>query len=189
MAPLGARGADLVVWWNKGFYPQEDEAVAEIIAAFEHKTGKQVEVRFHPEGEHPDEIMAALKAGQPPDFAFGLAISNNISEWTFDDRLVDLSDALGHFSDLFDPDALAWWTLLNRRTGQKALYALPMGQTTNHLHVWTSLLAQSGFTLENIPREWEAFWAFWCDQVQPAVRTALGRDNIWGIGLNLSIMP
>jgi hypothetical protein len=35
MAPLGAWGADLVVWWEKGFYPQEDEAVAEIIAAFE----------------------------------------------------------------------------------------------------------------------------------------------------------
>ena len=31
MAPLGAQGADLVVWWEKGFYPQEDEAVAEII--------------------------------------------------------------------------------------------------------------------------------------------------------------
>ena len=28
LAPLGARAADLVVWWEKGFYPQEDEAVA-----------------------------------------------------------------------------------------------------------------------------------------------------------------
>ena len=41
MAPLGARAADLVVWWEKGFYPQEDEAVAEIIAAFEQETGKR----------------------------------------------------------------------------------------------------------------------------------------------------
>jgi hypothetical protein len=29
MAPLGARAADLVVWWERGFYPQADEAVAE----------------------------------------------------------------------------------------------------------------------------------------------------------------
>ena len=27
MAPLGAKAADLVVWWEKGFYAQEDEAV------------------------------------------------------------------------------------------------------------------------------------------------------------------
>ena len=44
LAPLGARAADLVVWWEKGFYPQEDEAVREIIAAFEQKAGKQVEL-------------------------------------------------------------------------------------------------------------------------------------------------
>jgi hypothetical protein len=35
IAPLGAQAADLVVWWEKGFYPQEDEAVREIITAFE----------------------------------------------------------------------------------------------------------------------------------------------------------
>jgi hypothetical protein len=42
LAPLGARAADLVVWWDEGYYAEEDEAVREIIAAFEHKTGKQV---------------------------------------------------------------------------------------------------------------------------------------------------
>ena len=38
MAPLGAQAADLVVWWEEGFYAQEDEAVREIIAAFEQET-------------------------------------------------------------------------------------------------------------------------------------------------------
>ena len=65
-------------------------------------------------------------------------------------------------------------TLLNATTGQKALYALPMGRSTNHVHVWKSLLEQAGFTLADIPKEWEAFWSFWCDQVQPAVRRATG---------------
>ena len=41
-APLGAQGADLVVWWEKGFTVDEDEAVGEVISAFEHKTGKEV---------------------------------------------------------------------------------------------------------------------------------------------------
>ena len=43
-------------------------------------------------------------------------------------------------------------TLLNGKTGQKALYALPMGQTANHVHVWKSLLERAGFTLADIPR-------------------------------------
>ena len=38
-APLGARGADLVVWWDKGLNPVEDEALREVIAAFEQEVG------------------------------------------------------------------------------------------------------------------------------------------------------
>jgi multiple sugar transport system substrate-binding protein len=61
-----------------------------------------------------------------------------------------------------------------------------MGRTTNHIHVWKSLLERAGYKLADIPREWEAFWSFWCDEVQPAVRRATGRDDIWGIGLPMS---
>ncbi|MCE3247778.1 MAG: ugpB [Geminicoccaceae bacterium] len=147
LAPLGARGADLVVWWEEGYYAQEDEAVREIIAAFEQETGKRVELVLYPYAELPGEVEAALKAGQPPDFAFGLRFISDISEWAFNDQLVDLTDTIGHFSDLFEPEALAWWMLLNQKTGQRAFYALPMGRTTNHVHVWRSLLEQAGFTL------------------------------------------
>ena len=61
-----------------------------------------------------------------------------------------------------------------------------MGRATNHVHVWKSLLEGAGFTLADIPREWEAFWSFWCDQVQPAVRQATGREDVWGVGLPMS---
>jgi multiple sugar transport system substrate-binding protein len=76
--------------------------------------------------------------------------------------------------------------LLNGKTGRRGLYALPMGRGSNHVHVWKSLLEQAGFTLGDIPGEWDAFWSFWCDQVQPAVRRATGRDDIWGVGLPMS---
>jgi hypothetical protein len=33
-----------VVWWQKGFYSQEDAAVQEIVAAFEQGSRKQVEL-------------------------------------------------------------------------------------------------------------------------------------------------
>jgi multiple sugar transport system substrate-binding protein len=186
LAPLGADAADLVVWWEKGFYPEEEAAIAEVIAAFEQDSGKQVELTFYPFEELPERIGSAFEAGRPPDVAYGTWLSENIGQWAFDDRLVDLSDAIGHFSDLFDPDALAWWVLPNEKTGQRALYALPIGRSTNHIHVWKSLLAQAGFTLDDVPDQWDAFWSFVCDQVQPAVRKALGRDDIWGVGFPMS---
>jgi multiple sugar transport system substrate-binding protein len=187
MAPPSASAADLVVWWHEGYYTEEDEAVREIIAAFEQESGKQVELVIRPMEELPDKIAAALEGGQPPDFAFGFWLDTSAPQWALEGRLVDLSDAIGHFSDLFDPAQLDRATLLNATTGRKALYGLPMGQITHLTHVWKSLLEQAGFTLENIPREWEAYWSFWCDTVQPALRQATGRDNVWGVGLPMSV--
>ena len=106
-----------------------------------------------------------------------------------EDRLVDLTETVGHFSDLFDPNQLDRAVLLNARTGQRALYGLPMGQISNYIHVWNSLLERASLSLDDIPKDWEAFWSFWCDQVQPAVRTATGRNDIWGIALVMSAEP
>ena len=75
VAPLGARAADLVVWWDKGFYPQEDEAVHEIVAAFEQETGKQVELALFPGDALAGKLEAAIEAGRPPDFAFGCRVA------------------------------------------------------------------------------------------------------------------
>jgi multiple sugar transport system substrate-binding protein len=101
MAPLSANAADLVVWWQKGWYGQEDGAVREIIAAFEQASGKQVDVTFYEQTELPDKIVAAFEAGQPPDFAFGDLLPNYVGSWAANNRLVDLSTAIGAFSDLF----------------------------------------------------------------------------------------
>jgi multiple sugar transport system substrate-binding protein len=186
LTPLAAQAADLVVWWDKGYYAQEDKVLSEIIAAFEQTSGKQVEVTFYPDSELPTKIDAAIEAGQPPDFAYGGWVSENIARWAFNDRLADLTDTVGNFANRFDAHALDSVTLANSRTGQRGLYGLPVGRASYYFHVWESLLEQAGFTLADVPKEWSPFWSFWCDQVQPAVRKALGRDDIWGVGLNMS---
>jgi multiple sugar transport system substrate-binding protein len=186
MAPLGAQAADLVVWWEKGFYAQEDEAVAEIVAAFEQKTGKQVELVQFEQDEIMQKAATAVQTGAPPDFLFSTSSELSVALWAHQDRLVDLEGPLGPVLDLFDADAISVSTLLDGKTGKRGLYALPMGRFSHYLHVWNSLLEQAGFTRADIPKEWDAFWSFWCDQVQPAVRRATGRDDIWGVGLPMS---
>jgi multiple sugar transport system substrate-binding protein len=187
MAPLGAEAADLVVWWEKGQYAQEDEAVREIVAAFEQETGKQVELVLVQEKLLAD-LVAAVQAGRrTPDFVYTVVGIPQSERWAYEGRLVDLSDAVGHFSDLFDRDALERSTLVDGSTGRRGLYLLPLGLASHHVHVWKSLLGRAGFTLADVPKEWDAFWLFWCDRVQPAVRKALDRDEIWGIGLPMSV--
>jgi len=151
LAPFGAQAADLVVWWNKGFYEQEDEAVREIIAAFEQGTGKQVELVQPGLDEMFDQANAALEAGNPPDFLFPLFSTNWVPRWAHEDQLTDLEDVLGPVLHLFDADAIEDATMLNDATGQRALYALPMGRSSNHIHVWNSLLEEAGFTRDDIP--------------------------------------
>ena len=81
MAPPGARAADLVVWWQTDSHSQEDEAVAQIIAAFEQETGKQVELVQPAQGEIVDQVQASLAAGQPPDFLFGASAGRGAARW------------------------------------------------------------------------------------------------------------
>ena len=92
---------------------------------------------------------------------------------------MDLTDTVGHFSDL----SIRLSLVCQPRTAELLRAADGPDPTTPRLE---EPLERAGFTLEDIPREWEAFWAFWCDRVQPAVRRAAGRDDIWGVGLNMS---
>jgi ABC-type glycerol-3-phosphate transport system substrate-binding protein len=70
MAQVGAKAADLVVWWEKGYDDRENEAVREIIATFEQDTGKQVELDLQSYDDIEAKVHAAVEAGQPPDFLF-----------------------------------------------------------------------------------------------------------------------
>jgi ABC-type glycerol-3-phosphate transport system substrate-binding protein len=62
LSTFAARAADLVVWWDKGYSPEEDKAVGETVAAFEQASGKQVELAFYPQAELPNQIQKALEA-------------------------------------------------------------------------------------------------------------------------------
>ena len=187
LAPLGARAADLVVWWDKAYYPEEDQALAELIRAFEAKTGLKVELVLHDDWDVPKAIEAAIAAGRPPDFMFAIPADPGPAR------------AVGGRGPARRPHRRRRrprgpvrsgpprpLDATDGRTGRRGLYALPMGRDTNHIHVWLSLLERAGFRREDIPTEWEPFWSFWCDTVQPAVRKALGREDVWAVGAPMS---
>jgi ABC-type glycerol-3-phosphate transport system substrate-binding protein len=42
--------------------------------------------------------------------------------------------------------------LRNGASGQKALYGLPIGRSTNHLHIWKSLLERAGYSVGDLTK-------------------------------------
>jgi multiple sugar transport system substrate-binding protein len=179
-----ASAADLTIWWEEGYYPEEDKAIEAVIADFEHASGKDVELTPYPQQELPGKVVSALEAGRPPDLVYSLPI--NYEQLAYDDALADVADIIEPIKDSFFPAALDAVLLQNGKTGQRAYYGVPIGQSTAHIHVWRSLLDQAGIQLQDIPKEWEPFWAFWCDTVQPAVREATGRKDLYGVGLTMA---
>ncbi len=67
-APVAAQ-EKLTVWWVKGFYKSEDDALFEAIKKYEAKTGVKVELSQYPVQDMIPKTVAALDAGTPPDVA------------------------------------------------------------------------------------------------------------------------
>ena len=184
-APASALAADLRIEWEAGFYPEEDKAIEAVVAAYQQTTGKAVELDFHTQDDLAAKVLPMIDAGQPPDLLMSLGLSY-LPGWALDDVAAELSDVVAPIQDQFYPGVLDEVRLRNGKTGTIGYYAVPIGQFGHYIHVWKSLLEQAGFSLQDIPRQWDAFWGFWCDQVQPAVRKATGREDFYGIGLPMS---
>ena len=71
IGPLGAKAADLVVWWEQGFYRQEDEAVRELFATFQSETGKQVKLVQPTQDEMLEQAPGGARGRAAPDFLYG----------------------------------------------------------------------------------------------------------------------
>eukprot|EP01034_Spumella_vulgaris_P018407 gene18407-23515_t len=60
----------LNVWWVKGFYKSEDDALFAAIKKFEAKTGVKVDLSQYAVQDMIPKTVAALDSGSPPDIAY-----------------------------------------------------------------------------------------------------------------------
>ena len=166
----------LTVWWVKGFYKSEDDALFEAIKKFEAKTGVKVELSQYPVQDMIPKTVAALDAGTPPDVAYADVYDFQVTgKWAFDGKLEDISDIVSPMKDKFLKNTVETTYLYNDKTKKKAYYAFPLKQQTMHVQYWKSMLADAGIKESEIPASWKAYWDFWCDKVQPAHRSKTGK--------------
>jgi multiple sugar transport system substrate-binding protein len=182
-----AAQTSITVWWSKGFYKSEDDALIAAIKKFEAKTGIKVELSQYAIQDMIPKTVAALDSGTVPDVAFSDSYDVQAQgKWAFEGRLEDLSDILLPMKGAFAPNTLETAFLYNDQTKKRAYYGFPLKQQSMHVQIWKDLLEKAGFKQSDIPTKWEDYWSFWCDKVQPAIRKATG-SRIYGVGQPMGV--
>jgi multiple sugar transport system substrate-binding protein len=185
--PAAAQEKKITVWWGKGFYKAEDDALLDVIKKFEQKTGIKVELSQYAGQDMIPKTVAALDSGTPPDVGYADTYDVQAGgKWAYEGKLEDLSDILLPMKDKFAPNTLETALLYNNQTKKKGYYGFPLKQQSMHVQIWKDLLEQSGFKPDDIPKGWKDYWSFWCDKVQPGFRKATGTRG-FGIGQPMGV--
>src|SRR5437773_2928207 len=165
----------LTVWWTRGFYKSEDDALFAAIKKFEDKTKVKVELSQYPVQDMIPKTVSALDAGTVPDVAFADVYDFQVTgKWAFDGKLEDITDVLTPMKANFLPNTVETTYLQNDKDKKRAYYAFPLKQQTMHIQYWIDMLGVAGFQESDIPQTWKEYWAFWCDKAQPAYRKKIG---------------
>ena len=175
----------LAVWWVKGFYKAEDEALFAAITKFEARTGVKVDLSQYAAEDMIPKTVAALDAGSPPDIAYSYDV-RIAAKWAFDGKLEDISDVIEPMKDRFLPATIDTAYLYDGKASKKAFYGFVLKQQMLHVEYWKDMLATAGFKENDIPWTWKEYWSFWCDKVQPAYRKATS-SRVYGIGRPMGV--
>ena len=178
----------LNVWWVKGFYKSEDDALFAAIKKYEDKhKGVKIELSQYPIQDMIPKTVAALDSGNPPDVAYADVYDFQVtSKWAYEGKLENISSVIDPIRARFAPNTVETTFLYNEAAKSRAYYAFPMKQQTMHIEYWLDMLSDAGFKESDIPTDWKGYWSFWCDKVQPASRQKTGQRT-FGIGQPLGV--
>src|SRR6202163_5079561 len=83
----------LTVWWVKGFYKSEDDALLVAIKKFEDKTKVKVELSQYPVQDMIPKTVSALDAGTVPDVAYADVYDFQVAgKCALDGNIADITD-------------------------------------------------------------------------------------------------
>lgn len=182
----------LKIWWSRGHYREEDEALEEIIARWQSdrqergEPAVEVELSFYSIEDILGKSISAVETGNPPDILFSNQTDLILGEgWAADGILADVSDVIEPVKDLYSDSALKAAYFYNNVTKQGSYYGVPIYQQTHHLHYWRDLLGEVGLSEKDIPQDWNGFWEFW-KEAGDALRDRYGED-FYAMGFPMSV--
>jgi len=177
----------LKIWWEEGFYPEEIDALKDIIVEWEGTSTIAVELTVIAQKDILTDLENAVEEGNPPDiFYSGSGDLTVIPRLAWNNQLVDVSDIVVPLQNKYSLNALVGVNYRNKETQQRSYYAVPLMQSAIHIHYWEDLLVNKvGEKRDTIPKDWQNFWDFWT-QAHDKLQNN-GMQDIYGIGMPMSI--
>ena len=185
----------LIVWWNKGYYKEEDEAMQKLAAEFARDNNVEVDVTFTIHDDLAPKIIGIISlsgvvARRVPDVAFCLWTDWQISpKLAWEGKLTDVSDIINELKPRYIESHINTGRLFNKAENKWSYYAIPIEAQALGTHYWKDLVQEAGLNPDptKIPMTWKEYWDFW-KKVQNNLRKKdpAKYGKLYGIGMTES---
>jgi multiple sugar transport system substrate-binding protein len=178
-----AAATTATVWWVQGFAEEEDISFKKIVADYEKVSGNTIDYSIIPYAPERQKIVSAITSGVVPDL-----FQNNPAEiialYAWEDKLVDVTDVVETQKSLYNETALLTAYCYNSAERRRSFYGVPYTGAVRPNHIWRPLVEKAGYTMEDLPRTWDAFYDFF-KEVQKKLR-AQGERKVYGLGFQMN---
>src|SRR5438067_2266748 len=178
-----AAASTAIVWWVQGFAQEEDVSFKKIVADYEKASGNTIDYTIAPYAPMRQKIVSAVTSGVVPDL-FQNQPAEIIALYAWDDKLVDVSDIVDTQREEYTETALLTARCYNNVEKKRSYYGVPYTVGASMNHVWRPLVEKAGYSMEDLPKTWDAYYDFFKD-VQKKLR-AQGMRHVYAIGFQLN---
>jgi len=180
----------LVVWWNKGYYKEEDAGMQKLAAEFAQFNDVDVDLTFTIQDDLGPKIISALIARRVPDVAFCFFTDWQIApKFAWEGRLSDVSDVINDLKPRYLESHLKTGWLYSNVDKKWSYYSIPIEAQALGTHYWKDLVQEAGFDPDpkKIPMKWDEHWTFW-KKIQENLRKKdpAKYGKLYGIGMTSS---
>jgi multiple sugar transport system substrate-binding protein len=171
------------MWWGQGFAKEEDISLNRIVAEYQKASGNKIDLSIIPFAPLRQKAVSAVQAGVVPDI-LETADLEFASLFSWQDKLVDVSDLVEGQKKDFAPLAIESSFLYNGVTKKRGHYIVPLRVTGWPFHIWGSLVEKAGFKIADLPKTWDKFLDFFMP-VQDELRKQ-GMRRVYAYGYQLT---
>jgi multiple sugar transport system substrate-binding protein len=171
------------IWWVQGFAQEEDISFKKIVADYEKASGNTIDQSIIPYAPMRQKIVSAVTSGVVPDL-FQNNPGETLALFAWNDKLVDVTDVIETQKAQYTETALLTAFCYNSVEKRRSYYGVPYTVAVRPNHIWHPLLKKAGYSLEDIPKTWDAFYDFF-KEVQKKLR-AQGERKIFGLGFQMN---
>src|ERR1700730_640546 len=178
-----AAATTATAWWVQGFAQEEDVAFKKIVADYENASSNTIDYSIAPYAPMRQKIVSAMTSGVVPDM-FQNTPAEIIALYAWQDKLVDVSEIVETQREEYTETALLTVHCYNNVEKKRSYYGVPYTVGASMNHIWRPLVEKAGYSMEDLPKTWDAFYDFFKD-VQKKLR-AQGMRNVYGLGFQLN---